>query len=212
MESHLSQRRRSFAVSQIPMRFRLKTLFVVIGIAAIASVYLVVFTERWRERERVSSQLRASGANAFEFNNRNYLSYVSFTENVAGPGLPEFVRIDRLDLTGRAGSELNLNHVRNANIWHLMLDSTNASDDSMQELRHVDQLRILDIANTQVTDSAIQSIASIQGLEGANLTGTKITLAGAQELKRLRPEIWLVHESIDVAWDGGELPEDSKQQ
>ncbi|MCC7337237.1 MAG: hypothetical protein IT422_19275 [Pirellulaceae bacterium] len=188
------------------MRFKLKTLFVVVGIAAIASLYLMIFTEGWRLRQDASSQLRKAGAHRFDFNNRNYLSYVSFTGEIEDPGLPDFVRIDRLDLTGCRDDKINLRNMRNADIWHLMLASTGVSDESMDQLTDVGQLRILDLTNTKVTDSAIGSIASIRGLEGVNLTGTEITLAGARHLKKLRPEIWLVHESLDVYWDGGELP------
>lgn len=188
------------------MRFKLKTLFVVVGIAAIVSLYLMNFTEGWRLQQSASSQLKRAGAHSFEFNNHNHLSYVSFTGEIDDPGLPDYVRIDRLDLTGYRDKEINLRNLRNADIWHLMLGSTSASDTSMEQLKHVGQLRILDLTNTNVTDSAISSIASIRGLEGVNLTGTEITLAGARDLKTLRPEIWLVHESCDVAWNGGGLP------
>ncbi len=197
------------------MRFNLKTLFVGVGLAAIASIYLGgwlrVFTEGSRKHEWISHQLRQAGANEFVFRDQNQLSYVSFIDEIADPGLPEFVRIDQLDLTGCAGGDISLHHLRNADIWHLMLNSTPASDDSMRELRRVDRLRILDISNTNVTDAAAESIASIRGLKGAYLTGTKITLTGAQAIKKLRPEIWLVHESIGVGWDGGYLPMDDEQ-
>jgi hypothetical protein len=188
------------------MRFKLKTLFVGVSIAAIASLYLMIFTERWRLRQDATSQLQKAGADRFEFNNRNYLSYVSFTEEIEDPGLPDFVRIGRLDLTVCKDDEINLRKLRNADIWHLLLTSTSASDESMDQLTGVGHLRILDLTNTNVTDSAIGSIASIRGLEGVNLTGTRITLAGARDLKKRRPEIWLIHESLGVGWDGGELP------
>ena len=93
-----------------------------------------------------------------------------------------------------------------------MLDSTAASDRTMDQLMQVDQLRILHISNTLVTDAAVESIAAIQGLQGVYMSGTGITLAGATKLKKLRPEIWLVHESIGVAWGGGEVPNDVGQQ
>lgn len=192
--------------SETTMRFKLRTLFIGVGIAAIASLYLTIFTEGWRLRQDATSQLQKAGADRFEFNDRNYLSYVSFTEKIEAPGLPDYVRIGRLDLSACRDDEIDLGKLRNADIWHLMLTSTSASDESMVQLADVGQLRILDLTNTNVTDTAIGSIASIRGLEGANLTGTHITLAGARDLKRLRPEIWLVHESLDVEWDGGELP------
>lgn len=192
------------------MRFNLKTLFVLVGIAGIASLFLMIFTVGWRMQQIASAQLKSAGAHSFEFNNRNQLSYVSFTGAIENPGLPAYVKINRLDLTGYRDKEINLRNVRNADIWHLMLASTSASDTSMEQLKDVGQLRILDVANTNVTDSAISSIASIRGLEGVNLTGTEITFAGARDLKTLRPEIWIVHESLDVAWDGGELPKDHK--
>ena len=160
------------------MRFKLKTLFVVVGIAAIASLYLMIFTEGWRLRQSASSQLKSAGAHSFEFNNRNHLSYVAFTREIEDPGLPDYVRIDRLDLTGCRDDEINLRNLKNADIWHLMLASTTASDTSMEQLKDVGHLRILDLTNTNITDSAINSIAAIRGLEGVNLTGTESHIDG----------------------------------
>ena len=88
-----------------------------------------------------------------------------------------------------------------------MLGSTNTSNESMRQLRNVRQVRILDISNTKVSDNAVESIASLEGLKGVNLSGTSVTLAGAAKLKNLRPEIWLVHDSLDIAWDGGAIPD-----
>ena len=84
----------------------------------------------------------------------------------------------------------------------MILNSTNTSDETLKQLENVAQLRILDLSNTDITDAAVVSFASIKGLEGVYLTGTRVILTRAEELKRLCPEIWLVHESIGVEWDG----------
>ncbi len=60
----------------------------------------------------------------FAFSYRNHLQFVSFNKDIASPGLPEFVRIDRLDMTGCQSDKINFHNVRNADIWHLLLRST----------------------------------------------------------------------------------------
>ncbi len=106
------------------MRFKLKSLFLFVTIAALALSISLVFTEGWRRKHQISNQLRSAGAADFAFSYRNHLQFVSFNKDIASPGLPEFVRIDRLDMTGCQSDKINFHNVRNADIWHLLLRST----------------------------------------------------------------------------------------
>ena len=50
------------------------------------------------------------------------------------------------------------------------------------------ELRMLDLGSTQITDAGLKEVAKLQKLEGLNLQNTQITDAGVAELKKALPK------------------------
>ena len=54
-------------------------------------------------------------------------------------------------------------------------------------MAELQKLEVLDLTNTQITDTGLKDVAKMQQLTHLSLRGTKATKAGAAELKRALP-------------------------
>jgi Leucine-rich repeat (LRR) protein len=72
----------------------------------------------------------------------------------------------------------------------LNLSNNRLTDSAVQNLTELGSLKILNLyGNQSITDASIQHIASIQGLETVYLWGTGVTDSGYAALTASRPEL-----------------------
>jgi hypothetical protein len=78
----------------------------------------------------------------------------------------------------------------------LTLDNTTITDDGVEQLTKVPSLKILNLdtsggGNSHITDSCIESLSNIAGLNAVGLRYTLITADGIQRLSELKPSLYI---------------------
>ncbi len=72
-----------------------------------------------------------------------------------------------------------------ANVVAVYFDTTLVTDDDLQQLKRLPQLRTLYLAGALITDAGVEHLAEITQLEVLNLSATRVTDAGLNHLKAL---------------------------
>lgn len=111
-------------------------------------------------------------------------------------GLP----IVSLDLSGNVISALGLAELRGLHVLSfLKLNRTALRDGDLKILTEsAPQLRILHISQTDVTDSGMMYVASLEFIEEIDLSGTKVTSRGVDYLRSERPKTGITR--AEGAW------------
>ena len=82
-------------------------------------------------------------------------------------------------------------------VW-LKLANTNISDAAMQSVGQLTHLTRLDLSNTNVADAGVKQLANLSSLQYLNLVNTKVTDASIAQLKGIKTlrELFLYKTSI----------------
>ena len=86
--------------------------------------------------------------------------------------LEEFSELDRLGLRGMGLTDRGMEHVGDC-----------------ARLRHVKNLMLLDVSDTQVSDAGILKLATLENLQTLFVRGSRVTAAGAEALKKDLPGV-----------------------
>ena len=70
-----------------------------------------------------------------------------------------------------------------------MVELEGVSDEGLAHLRTLTQLRIISLADTQITDAGLKHLAAVKSLRHIFLYPTKVTDAGVAELKSALPGV-----------------------
>ena len=72
------------------------------------------------------------------------------------------------------------------NLTILDLKYTQITDEGLKEVAKLQNLTSLSLGHTKITDAGIKEVAKLQNLEGLGLTGTTISDAGLKEVAKLQ--------------------------
>ncbi|TKK65566.1 hypothetical protein FC093_19810 [Ilyomonas limi] len=83
-------------------------------------------------------------------------------------------------------------------VW-LKLANTNISDAALQTVEQLTQLTRLDLSNTGVTDAGLKQLTPLSNLQHLNLVNTKVTIEGITSLKNIKTlkELYLYKTGIN---------------
>ncbi len=78
---------------------------------------------------------------------------------------------------------------RMPDVVQLQMANPDVTDETLNSVRGLKQLRVLDIARTGVSDAGLPNLAELKSLQKLHLAGTKITDAGLQAVLDQLPEL-----------------------
>ena len=67
-------------------------------------------------------------------------------------------------------------------------DGPKITDADLKELAKLQQLKVLNLGDTEITDAGLKEVAKLQQLTYLNLESTKVTKAGVAELQKALPK------------------------
>ncbi|AMV32555.1 Leucine Rich repeats (2 copies) [Pirellula sp. SH-Sr6A] len=172
------------------MKFRIRTMMVVVGALSIGFMVVESTTRVYRERCRIEADLHSMGAYYVGFDESNTPSWVSFVAPMSLERIGGFGSFESLDFSGAKITDESLSGV--ASLKHiriLHLTHCKVTDTQLQILAGIGSIAVLRLNGSPITDEAIPAIASIQGLMSLDVSDTLITSAGLEELKKQRPDI-----------------------
>jgi len=107
----------------------------------------------------------------------------------------------------RDGDLAKLAALQNLTVLHL--ENTPITDAGLQHLGKLEKLRYLNLFGTAVTDAGVKELAGLKHLRSLYVAGTKITGQGVRELRQLLPKaiVEAGAEFAEIATD----PEPSKK-
>ncbi len=82
------------------------------------------------------------------------------------------------------------------------LQDTEVTDSSIDNMAGMQKLTELSLAHTRVTDAVFPKLAKLSGLMSVNLTDTRVTCAGSSSLSTLKNLHWVRLDGCDVTMDG----------
>ncbi|TWU42923.1 Leucine Rich repeats (2 copies) [Rubripirellula tenax] len=174
------------------------------GLIAIVVLTLVIgcnpnaLTPDERIRQNITSDLEQMGAYYVGFEEDTSIPDAAFFVNVKSlDGIKRYPTLTHLDFTDSNVSDHDLRELISLpNVFYLELDGTKVSDVGIDTLAAIPNLNVVDLNGTLVSDASVPSLAKIRGLQGVVAESTNLSELGVRELMRLRPEIWVKHESI----------------
>ena len=184
------------------MHSLLKILVVSAFASALIAIglYYYASTSVDRARQRATSELEQLGAYFVGFDGDTVVPDSSYFMNVKSLyGIERYSSLTHLDFTDSNVSNGDLSDlILLPNVFYLELDGTMVSDDGIATLARIPNLNVLDVTGTQITDASVPNLAKIAGLQGVAAKETQLTQPGVQQLLKLRPDIWVKHESVDL--------------
>lgn len=99
-------------------------------------------------------------------------------------------RVGNLDLTASEITDDSLEHLRGlTQLKRLWLADTPTTDAGLHALQDMTQLEWLDLSRTQVTDAGLPLLRRMENLRSLWLTGTQVTDAGVEQLRQMLPQV-----------------------
>ncbi len=178
------------------LRYRIRTLLIVVAVFAIVIVIVEATTRGYRERLRIEAHLQSMGAYYVSFGSDNHPDWVGFTSPTAIKGIGTYRSIRNIDLAGAFVNDQVIKDIASLErIWCLhMTQGCDVTDDHLRILADTGCIEILRLNDSQITDDAIPAIASINGLKSIDLSNTLVTEDGVTDLKRRSPGLTIRHE------------------
>ena len=78
-----------------------------------------------------------------------------------------------------------------ASVVHVHLSNTDLTDQQLEKLEGLSQLRVLYLNHTRVTDFGLKHLVAFTNIEGLSLDDTRITDGGMKDVSRLTKLRWL---------------------
>ncbi|MEM1070906.1 MAG: hypothetical protein AAGI63_18515 [Planctomycetota bacterium] len=120
------------------MRYRLRTLMLVIALLASLAVVAEFATRDYRERRRIEADLFSMGANYVSLDENNAPSFVSFINPVGFDGIPKYGSFDHLDFAGAS-----------------------LTDDAIRYVSELDNVQVLHLTECNVSDAHLRILTDI---------------------------------------------------
>lgn len=173
--------------------------FVALVAVAIVGLDFSTRNSRWR----MVRELGSIGVSRplFHCSFGNDLDCVVFSHRIQRRGLSKFGRLISIDGSLLTNPDQDLVCIDDVLVGVLILNGTSLSDAGMCHVARMPQVNVLYLADTRITDQAIDSLASTRGLKCVILTGTSVTPDGIAKLKAARPDLYVVQDSIEVCQD-----------
>jgi len=171
------------------MRFSLRFMFASVAAVAIATALLLYATKGYRERLAISNHLQSIGASYVSVDADKSIVAL-FPQPVGSPSIARYKRIKAIELRGRitADSLSNLEGLEHIDV--LLFQTCDVEDaEELLPLQDVGGIRALLFWNTGITDSSIDVIAGVPGLETVDLSNTRVTQEGVERLRAARPGV-----------------------
>ncbi|GAB5406976.1 MAG: hypothetical protein Aurels2KO_52070 [Aureliella sp.] len=177
------------------MRFRIRTLLLLVAFLALVASIAEVATRGYRKRRRIESDLHSMGAYYISFDNDNDPDWVSFVSPTGLDRISEYETFDDLDFAGANLTDETIRHVsRLKGVRTIHMTDCNVTDAQLEILANIGSVWMLRLNGSAVSDDAIPAIASIPGLESLDVSGTLMTSGGVAELRQRCPKLVVRHE------------------
>jgi internalin A len=181
-------------------QYRLRSLFILTTLVAIACSWLAVTMQNQRKQKAVAEVLRKAGAEVtteptwlgtlVRDDTLVRVSFVGWRAKLDTDA--EMVHLQGLDqlkslyLYGTHASDAGLMHLHGlSQLKELILDYTEVTDAGLGHLRELKQLEWLALDNTKVTDAGIVYLQGLSQLKDLRLRDTKVTDAALAHLDGL---------------------------
>lgn len=73
----------------------------------------------------------------------------------------------------------------------LIAPTAKMKDEDLSILQGLEELRILDISMSDITDASIETLSTFRNLRALNISGTQMTLRGGEKLRGMLPRCWV---------------------
>jgi hypothetical protein len=105
-----------------------------------------------------------------------------------------WTRLQTLYLNDTAITDSGLQHLQSLRaLERLGLSQTRVSDEGLLYLRSLSQLTDLSLGGPRITDQGLLHLRGLQRLRHLMLSGTQVTTAGVEDLKRVLPNLAVLH-------------------
>jgi beta-lactamase regulating signal transducer with metallopeptidase domain/Leucine-rich repeat (LRR) protein len=121
--------------------------------------------------------------------------------NVTGAGLGNFPALALLDLSDSPVNDAGLAHLKGLHKLSVLgLSNTKITDAGLEHLKSLSGFTtpraendesdcgLLLLNKTKITDAGLKHLDALKGLRGVDLTGTKVTAAGVEQLQKALPQ------------------------
>ncbi|MCC9656749.1 hypothetical protein [Rhodopirellula halodulae] len=191
-------------------RINMRPIARVFGHCAIAVVTLIAgcgpgnLTTNERMRQNITADLEQKGAYFVGFTEGTSIPDMACFLNVKSlDGIEKYPTLTHLDFTDSTVSDRHLREiVLLPNVFYLELDGTKVSDAGIEVLSAIPNLNMVDLTGTHVSDASVPALARIKGLQGVVAESANLSESGVRQLMKLRPDIWVKHESVTGPQDG----------
>ncbi len=96
-------------------------------------------------------------------------------------------QLRHLDLARSKVTDAGLLHLKGSRISILFLQSTNISDAALESIATISQLKLLNLDSTEISDAGLFQLEPLQGLRDLKLRGAKASAAGVAKLQTALP-------------------------
>jgi hypothetical protein len=195
-------------------QYRLRSLFVVTILVALASSWFAVEMQRaGRQKEQVAALMKAGGYVCYDVQQRTKPGSARFgsqwLRNLLGD---DFCRdVKNITFYGSKITDADLAHLEGLDrLVHLYLMETKITDAGLQHLEGLKQLQVLDLSDTAITDAGLERLKGLTKLRILELQGTRISDAGLKNLQGMTQLIAIRLGNTGVSDAGLEPLEDLK--
>jgi hypothetical protein len=176
------------AITELPKRrwyqYSLRTLFVVVTLAAIGFGLIVVPAQR---QKRAVQAIRDAGGDVMhedEPKEKRFLRAPEWLQEFLGDDY--FKRVMSVNLAKSRITDDGLENLEPLNeLVNLNLTNTHISDAGLKHIRGLTKLVVLDLTNTQITDAGLEHLNGLTSLEYLSISKTQISDAGCDQLRGL---------------------------
>jgi|WetSurMetagenome_2_1015567.scaffolds.fasta_scaffold365901_2 hypothetical protein len=166
-------------------QWRLRSLFLLTLLAAIAMSYVSVTVQSLHKQKAIADEIRAAGG--LVKSEKTWLGRLLRDNSLAN--------VTGVVLDGASGSDARLEHLKSlTQLQVLHLADARISDAGLVHLAGFHHLESLVLRNTRITDAGLAHLEGLRYLRNLDLDNTQISDSGLAHLERLeRLELLFVH-------------------
>jgi len=172
------------------MKYTLRQLLLATMLFAVFCSLTMYLTISYRERLAIRSELQTLGIDGVGFGSRNAVKSIWAHRPVQERFAQKYKCLDVADFRENTSSLVSLEVLAKMDeVTMLILSLSDVSDAEIATLKNIRGLKHLWLTNTRVTDACIDSLAEMQELESVKLSGTIITQQAVDRLQSLMPHL-----------------------
>jgi hypothetical protein len=185
-------------------QFRLRSVFVIVAIAAVPCTLLAWKMERKRQERAVVAAILTLGGKV-------YYEYEKGPPPHEPPGPiwlrklfgdDFFAEVDSVEYGNSAITDAALDPIREfKHIKYLDLSRTDVTDEGLRRLKSLSNLQLLILEQTAVTGDGLIHLKGLVNLEYLDLTDTKVTSSGLAALQEALPNCQILSSPVTTIYE-----------